>query len=82
MKYLVLVAGAAVAAVVATWVRYDSLHPCDWLERDVAKRFGVPPLVAEAKVRAEFLVSGVTEPSAGNCLTAWWDFKANGTEAD
>lgn len=78
MKYLVLVAAAVVAAVIATLVRYESLHPCDWLEQDVAARLGVPPLVAEAKLRAEFLVSGVTEPAAGDCLTAWWDFKANG----
>jgi len=82
VRYLVLVAGVTVAAVIATLVRYESLHPCDWLQRDVATRLGVPPLVAEAKVRAEFLVSGVAEPSAGDCLTAWWDFKANGKDVD
>lgn len=82
MKYLVLAVGAVIAAVIATFVRYQSLYPCDWLKHDTAARLGVPPLVAEAKVRADFLVKGVTDPTAGQCLTAWWDFKANEKKAD
>jgi len=82
VKYLVLVAAAAAAAVIATLVRYGSLQPCDWLKQDVAARLDVPPLIAEAKVRAEFLVSGVAEPSAADCLTSWWDFKAYGKVAE
>lgn len=82
MKYLLLAVAAGAAAVIATLVRYQSLYPCDWLKHDTAARLGVPPLVAEAKVRAEFLVKGVTDPSAGQCLTAWWDFKANEKKAE
>lgn len=81
MKLLVLVLGLAGAAAVATLVRYGSLEPCDWLDQDTAKETGLPRVVAQARVRAAFLLDGITDPTSGECLTAWWDLKANGAAA-
>ena len=76
MRYLGLALALIVAAVAATFWRYGSLNPCDWLERDTAQASGLPYLVAQARIRAEFLLDGITEPDGGQCLTAWWDLRA------
>ena len=81
MKILILPLALVGAAVIATMVRYGSLQPCDWLDQDAAAQSGLPRLVAEAQVRAAFLLDGITDPTAGECLTAWWDLKANGAIA-
>ena len=81
MKILVLVLALVGAAGIATVVRYGSVHPCVWLDQDTASETGLPDLLAQARVRAAFLLDGITEPSAANCLTAWWDLKANGAKA-
>ena len=33
MRMALVVAGLLLAAVAATYARYQSLHPCDWMER-------------------------------------------------
>ena len=81
MKSLGLALALIVAAVAATFWRYGSLDPCSWLERDTVQTTGLPQLVAQARIRAEFLLDGVTEPGSGQCLTAWWDLRANGAAA-
>ncbi len=81
MKVLVLILGLAGAAAVATVVRYGSLDPCAWLDHDTAELTGLPRLVAQAQVRAAFLLDGITDPTPGECLTAWWDLKANDAKA-
>ena len=78
MRVLVIVLVLAGAAAVATMVRYGSLLPCDWLDHDTAKETGLPRVVAQAQVRAAFLLEGITDPTPGECLTAWWDLKADG----
>jgi hypothetical protein len=78
MKALLLVAGLLLAAVVATLFRYQSLHPCDWMERDLTEAYGLPALVAQAQIRAAFLLEGVTEPDALDCLLKWWDWRSEG----
>lgn len=68
---------AAVAASGATYYRYGTFDPCDWMEQDLAKQSGLPRLVAKAKVRAELLIDGVTQPDFGQCTLAWWKFRAD-----
>lgn len=81
MKVVFLIVVLVGAAAVATLVRYGSLQPCDWLDHDTAQESGLPRLVAQAQVRAAFLLEGITDPTPGECLTAWWDLKANGAAA-
>jgi len=78
MKILVVVLALLGAAGIATVVRYGSLDPCDWLDMDTASEHDLPRLVAQARVRASFLLDGIANPTPGDCLTAWWDLKANG----
>ena len=39
---------------------------------------GLPPVVAQAQIRATFMVNGIVEPDAYDCLRHWWRFKADG----
>ncbi len=43
MKFVLIVIGLAVAATIATYARYGSLDPCDWMEQDLARQTGLPP---------------------------------------
>lgn len=79
MKYGLIVVVLALAACGATYVRYESLHPCDWLEQDMAADQGMPRLIAKARIQAEFLLQGITEPSAYQCLSGWWKVRAERT---
>lgn len=79
MKYLVLIAGLAAAAGVATYTRYESLDPCVWLVRDAARQSGLPELAEETRVRAAFLVRGIAEPGVYDCLDAWWRVRSADT---
>ncbi len=78
MKWLSLASILVITAVVATYFRYQSLDPCDWMEQDLASESSLPLLVVQTKIRAEFLLDGITEPGPGDCLTAWWDLRSNG----
>ena len=82
MKYALLVIGLAVAATIATYVRYESLDPCDWMDQDMARQSGLPLLVVRTRIRAEFLLEGITEPSASDCLSRWWEIRAEGLNED
>jgi hypothetical protein len=81
MRVLVLVFVVIAAGVVATYARYDSLHPCDWLLRDMTAASDLPgppevvePLV-EGWIRGRFLLDGITEPGFRDCLDGWWTFR-------
>ena len=78
MRYALLLIGLAVAATAATYVRYESLDPCDWMEQDLARQSGLPPIVVRARIQAEFLLEGITEPTATDCLSGWWEIRAEG----
>ncbi len=78
MKAALLVAGLLLAAVGATFFRYQSLNPCDWMEQDLAESYGLPLLIVRAQIRAAFLLEGVTEPDALDCLLEWWDWRSEG----
>ena len=78
MKFVLIVIGLAVAATVATYARYGSLSPCDWMERDMVRQTDLPPLVVRARIRAAFLIDGITDPGPSDCLFGWWEFRSEG----
>jgi hypothetical protein len=78
MKYLGIALALVAAAAIATFARYESFDPCDWLERDMALALGVPPLMAQARICAAFMFRGIVEPDTGDCLQDWWHLKAKG----
>lgn len=82
MKFVLIVIGLAVAATIATYARYQSFNPCDWMERDMARDTDLPLLVVRARIRAAFLIDGITEPDAYDCVTAWWEFRAEELAGD
>ena len=68
----------AIAAAGATYGRYQSLDPCDWMEQDLAATFGLTALVVEARIRADFLLQGIVDPSPTDCLLEWWRLRRDG----
>lgn len=78
----VVIPGLLVAAVIATYVRYQSLDPCTWLEKDLAANSDWPLPVVRARIQANFLMDGITDPNAGDCLLEWWDWRGEGMPAD
>ncbi len=86
MKFLIVLVLLAGAAVSATWVRYHSFDPCVWTEQDMLADSSLPALIVKARIKAAFLLDGVTEPTPKQCLYAWWqhrfeDAKAAGKKA-
>ncbi len=77
-KATALVAALAGAAMAATYWRYQSLDPCDWMTRDLVQDSDLPELVVVARIRAEFLLEGVTDPDPGQCLFKWWALRRDG----
>ena len=78
MRYALIAIVLAVAASAATYARYESLDPCDWMARDMAQKSGLPLFIIEARIRADFLLDGITDPSAYECLSQWWKVRADG----
>ena len=78
MRLLFFAALLLVAAAGATFFKYGSLHPCDWMERDLAEQSGLPLLAVQARIAAEFLIDGITEPAPSDCLFRWWEFRQDG----
>ncbi len=69
---------AVLAAFIATYSRYESFSPCVWIEQDQARATGLPTLVTRGRVHAEFLLRGIRDPNAMDCLLSWWDFRLQG----
>ncbi len=78
IRFAVIVAGLLAAAAVATYARYESLDPCDWMEQDLVAQSGLPAVAVEIRIRAAFLLDGITEPDAGDCLVKWWQWRREG----
>ena len=78
MKYLAVLVMLLAAAGAATLVRYESFSPCMWLEHDMARESDLPRLAVQAQIKASFLLDGITEPKAGECLEKWWTFRLDG----
>ena len=77
-KYLIIFCALMIAAVAATYARYQSLHPCDWMQQNMVQTYDLPALLIRARIRAAFLLDGVFDPTPGDCLLKWWEFKAEG----
>jgi hypothetical protein len=67
----------AVAATVATYFRYHSFDPCNWMAQDMARHTGLPTVVTSGKIKADFLVRGITQPEMAECVLAWWRERAD-----
>lgn len=65
------------AAAAATYIRYESFDPCDWMVHDEARGSSLPRAVVRAHIQARFLLQGVRQPDAYQCLQAWWKFRAD-----
>ncbi len=76
IAFLVIVLTLAGSA--ATYARYESLSPCDWMAQDLTRQSDMPLIVSESRVRANFLIQGITEPKPYQCVLAWWKFRADG----
>jgi hypothetical protein len=77
-KVMIIAVGLSVVAAAATYVRYWSFDPCDWIARDMADRTSLPLVVWQGRVRADFLLRGITEPTPSDCVIAWWKERADG----
>lgn len=75
MKVLLAIAVLIGAAAVATYVQYQSFDPCDWLIHDMAENSNLPHVGVEAKMRADFLLDGITDPNAEDCIVKWWKLR-------
>ncbi len=78
MRYMGIVVVLGLAAAIATFARYESFDPCDWLEHDMTRSLGMPKVVAQARIRAGFMLRGIVEPTSRECLGDWWQLKAEG----
>jgi len=67
----------ALAASVATYFRYHSFDPCNWMAQDIARHTGVSVILTETKVKADFLMRGITQPDPTECVLAWWKERAD-----
>lgn len=82
MKYLVAVVGLLAVAAAATFFRYESFSPCDWIETDLVEQSGQPLLVVQSRVQAHFLLEGIVSPTFGDCLLGWWEFRLEGLQEE
>ena len=78
MRVLAIAVVLVLAATVATYVRYQSLSPCDWMEQDMADESDLPRVVIQARIAASFLLDGITDPTPVECLNAWWRYRVDG----
>ncbi len=75
---VIIIVGILLFGAAATYHRYESFDPCDWMEQDLAVQSGLPLLVVQGQVKAKFLLEGVIDPNPYQCIKAWWQLKANG----
>ena len=71
-----IVIGIAIATSAATYARYRSFDPCEWAVQDMAEESVLPRLAVRARIKARFLVRGITDPDPYQCLDAWWEYRA------
>lgn len=79
-KFLTAVLMIAILAVGATWFRFQSFDPCIWMEQELAEKSDLPRIVIKARIKAEFLLEGISEPTPPQCVVAWWRFRMDGVK--
>ena len=75
MRVFVLVFALSAAGIAATFARYGSLHPCDWLLHDMVDASDMPEPLVEPSVQLRLLFDGLIQPTALDCLDRWWSFR-------
>ncbi len=75
---IIVVVGLLIFGSIATYVRYESFSPCDWMEQDLQKQSGLPTIVVQGQIRADFLFQGIVDPGPKDCIFAWWKWRAAG----
>lgn len=78
MRVTIVILVLLLAGIGATYARYESLSPCIWMEKDLAARTGLPGIIVKARIQAAFLLRGIAEPDAYECLTEWWSLRSEG----
>jgi hypothetical protein len=48
------------------------------MEEDLAAQSNLPRVAIELQIGAAFLLEGIADPSAGDCLLQWWDWRREG----
>ena len=82
MRVLTIIALLLIGAATATYARYESFSPCDWMAQDLEASSGLPELLVQARIKAHFLLEGITDPDHVDCLLAWWDLRQDGLPPD
>lgn len=77
-NFILIVVGIAIAGTIATYARYKSLNPCDWMEQDLAQRSNMPLIILQGQIRANFLLKGITTPGPYECVLEWWRLRGSG----
>lgn len=77
---MIALAIVAVIASGATFVRYGNFDACEWIAQDMADRTSLPIAIWRGRVKAQFLLQGVTDPDPGDCVLAWWEERADGAK--
>lgn len=72
MRWLIAVLILLSVATGATYAGYGSFSPCRWLVVDTAEYTGLPETLAAVRARAEMALHGDVDPTATDCLRAWW----------
>ena len=80
-NFVLIVSGILIASTIATYGRYKSLNPCDWMEQDLAQRSNLPLIVLQGQIRANFLLKGITAPGPYECIVEWWHLRQTGVIA-
>jgi len=75
---LIVIVGIILFGVGATYHRYQSFNPCDWIERDLAVQSGMPTLIVQGQIKTWFLMDGVVKPDPYQCIKMWWRLKIDG----
>ncbi len=78
MKFVQFAIVVILLAVIATYARYESLSPCDWMGQGLAAQSDLPLIIIRGRIRANFLLRGIADPDAYDCVLAWWKFRAEG----
>lgn len=72
MRWLILIVLLLATATGATYAGYGSFSPCRWLVVDTVEHTGLPESLAAARARADMALHGDLDPTAADCLRAWW----------
>ena len=78
MRIVAILVMLAIAAAAATYWRYRSFDPCDWMAQDLEAQTGLPSLIVQGRITAYFLLDGITDPGPDDCLFAWWEVRRGG----